>query len=40
MHDFNAVIIADCKRVTADNILMIMVFNFHKIICFTSGLCR
>ncbi len=36
MHNFNAVVIADRKRITADNVFVIMVFDFHKIICFTG----
>ena len=40
MHDFDTVVITDCKRVTADNVFMIMIFDFHKIIRFTGGSCR
>ena len=40
MHDFNAVVIADRKRVTADNVLVVVIPYFHKIIRLTGGLCR
>ncbi len=40
MNDFDSVIITDCQIITADDILAVMIADFHQVVGFTGGFNR